>query len=183
MKKVLVITLIAAVMLVGLSVAAKADSMNATVPLTVTIPAQFGFQLTKYAHDFGSVDTGSGGETTIGIFCRSNHGLVWKLQAQAAEFENGNGDILPSDPNFVMASWTDADDPLTPLVDEGAEAAQGTGFYAGPVPSTMAYDFYESTVAEGGDPFVPITVGLYLNIPNAQASGLYSTDLIITMYE
>ena len=185
MKKALVITLVAVVMLVGFSVVAMADSMDATIPLTVTIPASFGFVLDKYTHDFGTVNTSEGGETTFGIFCRSNHGLVWKLQVQADEFSNGAGGILPSDPNFIQAAWTGpaVDDPLTPDDDESIGHAAGLFGASGPIPSVAPYDIYTSTIGEGGSPFTAITMGVYLSVPGAQASGLYSTDLIITMYE
>jgi len=173
MKKAVLFLGVIAVL--AFSTVAMAESVDATVPLTLSIPSQFGFTLDKYAHDFGTVNTGAGAEVTIGIFCRSNHGLVWHMGIEAAEFTNGTSDTIPSDPGFLMAAWTWAEDE--------ADEAQGVFCYEGPVPSTSMYDFYDSTLAEGGDPFVPMTLGLYVNVPSAQPSGLYSTDLILTMHE
>lgn len=171
MKKAVVMMI--AVAMVFVAAAARADSVSLTVPLIVTVPAQFGFILDKYSHDFGTVQTGAGAQTTFGIFCRSNHGIVWYMGIQAPQFENESGDILPSDPGFVMAAWSNAD----------PEQAQGTFLYIGPVPYSMMYDFYESTIEEGGDPFVPMTLGLWIAIPSTQPSGLYSTDMVLTMHE
>ena len=173
MKKAVLI--LGIIVICAYSTVAMAESVDAIVPLQLTIPSQFGFTLDKYAHDFGTVNTGSGAEVTIGIFCRSNHGLVWHMGVQADPFTSTTNDIMPSDPGFKMAAWSWAEDP--------DDSAQGTFKYEGPIPSTIMYDFYDSTEAEGGDPFVPMTLGLYVNVPSAQASGLYTTDLIITMHE
>lgn len=173
MKKIMIAVLAAAVVL-GYAVIAKADSVNATVPLTFTVQEQFGFTLDKYSHDFGQIQTGAGAETTIGIFCRSNHGRVWYMGLKAEPFANGSGDVLASDPGFIAAPWG------TPAGDPGE--TQGTFLYTGPVPPT-SYDFYRSTIGEGGDPFTAMTLGLYVTVPSAQASGLYSTDLILTMHD
>ncbi len=87
MKKTL-IAIFAIALVIGFSTIAKADSFDQSVPLSVTIPAQFGFTLTAYSHDFGTVNIGEGAETTISIFCRSNHGLAWKLALNADEFSS-----------------------------------------------------------------------------------------------
>lgn len=176
MKKIAVVAVLVGSIIMGFSVMAKAaDSVQATVPLTLTIPAQFGFTLDKYAWDFGTVETGKGAETTIAIFCRSNHGRKWYMGLQAAEFQNGAGDKFASDPGFTMVGWG------APVGDPGY--AGGIFVYKGAVPSASMYDFYESTVAEGGDPFTSLTLALYIKLPSAQASGLYSTNLILTMHD
>ena len=94
---------------------------------------------------------------------------------QAENFTNTTADILPNDPYFTMAAWTYA--------DPASEEAQGTFLYDGAIPSSSMYDFYQSTLAEGGDPFVPLTLGLYVTVPSAQPAGYYTTDLILTMHE
>lgn len=175
MKKIVILVAVAA-MLVGYSAIATADSTNTTVPLSFTIPAAFGFTLDKYSHDFGTIPAGGGQQTTVGIFCRSNHGVVWKMALKADPFSNG-AVTMPSDPGFKFAPWS----------NEGAEKAQGTfvpapGGSGAVVPATQT-DFYTSTLAEGSDPFVPMVLGLYITVPTAQASGLYTTNLILTMYE
>ena len=174
MKKILIIALVVAATL-GYAVTAKADSVNATVPMTFTVQEAFGFTLSQYSHDFGSIKTGEGAETTIGIICRSNHGRQWTMNIQAPEFTNGTGGTLPSDPGFTMSGWTDKP-------GEPGEA-QGEWLYkTGPIPSVAGgYDFYRSTPAEGGDPFTALTIGLYVKLPTALAAGLYSTSVNFTM--
>lgn len=174
MKKILVIALAVAAVL-GYAVAAKADSVNSTVPLTFTVQEAFGFTLDKYSYDFGQIKTGEGAEATIAIFCRSNHGRAWYMGIQAPEFSNGSGSTLPSDPGFIMAAWG------APAGDPGE--ALGTFLYTGAVPSTTMYDFYESTLAEGGDPFTALTLGLYITLPTALPAGLYSTNMVLTMHD
>lgn len=175
MKKIL-IAVLAVTAVLGYSVMAKADSVNSTVPLTFTVQEAFGFTLDKYSYDFGTIKTGEGAETTIGIFCRSNHGRVWNLGIQAPEFVNGSGDTLPSDPGFKMAAWT-------AVAGDPGQALGTFKWNDKPVPSTTMLDFYESTVAEGGDPFTALTLGLYITLPSALPSGLYSTNMVITMHD
>jgi hypothetical protein len=176
MKKIMIVAIVVVAML-GCVVTAKADSVGTAVPLSFSVPATFGFTLSKYSYDFGTVRNGSGGETTIGMFCGSNHSVVWKLAISANLFTSG-ADTLPNSA-FMFAAWSNAD----------AEQAKGTFITfptppaAGmPVPLTPTL-FYTSTLAEGADSFVPITLGLYLSIPAAQASGFYTTNLALTMYE
>ncbi len=176
MKKILII-MVAIAILVGYSAIAKADSTNTTVPLSFTVPAAFGFTLEKYSYDFGTIPPAGGGQTTTGIFCRSNHGLVWKLAVNANQFASG-GNTLPSS-GFTFAAWSNAD----------AEQAKGT-FISFPVPPAPGMPvpsaqttFYTSTLAEGSDPFVPVVLGLYVSVPASQASGLYTTNLVVTMFE
>ena len=176
MKKTLIVILGVLVVL-GCTTMVKAETFAQSVPLTLTIPAEFGFTLSKYSHDFGTVRTGEGAETTIGIFCGSNHGIAWKLALNADEFTNGV-DTIPEGDAFVYAAWGDT---------SGEFAYEGTfpgePFDPAPAVPTTLTDFYLSSVSEGGKSFVPITLGLYLSIPGAQESGYYTTDLVITMYD
>lgn len=173
MKKILSVTL-AAIALLGYSVAAMADSVSTTVPLSLSISGQFGFVLDKYSYSF---DVGTSNlQTTIGIFCRSNHGAIWYMALNANPFSNGT-DVLPSDPNFKCAAWSNADDQQAQgefgsFDDEGGQV----------VPAAQT-DFYTSTSAEGSDNFVPLVLGLYVTVPESQALGLYQTNLILTMHE
>ena len=186
MKKLLLV----AILLMGFAVTAIAAETSSTIPLQLVIPAQFGFTLTDYSWDFGTIAPPGGAQTGIGIFCRSNHGVPWKLKGGADPFENASGDIIPStDPGFVMAAWGAGEfivDPITelPTTEPDPGWAQGTFPYSGPVPdTTLLFDFYESTIGEGNDPFTALTLGLYVWVTDGQASGLYTTDFIITMYE
>jgi len=176
MKKILIV-MAAIAILVGYSAVATADSTSTTVPLSFTVPAAFGFTLEKYSHDFGTVPPAGGAQTTTGIFCRSNHCVVWKLAVSANAFASG-ANTLPSS-GFTFAAWSNAD----------AEQAKGT-FISFPVPPlpgmpvpSAQTTFYTSTLAEGSDPFVPVVLGLYISVPASQASGLYSTSLVLTMFE
>ncbi|MBL7071625.1 MAG: hypothetical protein ISS26_05600 [Candidatus Omnitrophica bacterium] len=174
MKKALSMMLAVAVVF-GFSVAAYAADFTVNVPLSVAISEMFGFTLDKYSHDFGLVNAGAGAETNIGIFCRSNHGVVWYMAIYADEFENAAGDTIDSNPNFWMAAWTYA--------DPASEEADGTFVLDDdPVP-TVESDFYQSTIAEGSDAFIPLTLGLYLSVPMSQPSGYYTTNLVLTMHE
>lgn len=171
MKKMLVITIAVGLMLVGYSVTASASSVNTTVPLSLTVAEGFGFTLDKYSYDFGSILPGAGAETTIGIFCRSNHSKVWHMAMNANAFASG-ANTIPSNPGFKFAGWS----------NDGPEKAQGTFAAAGPVPAAQT-DLYTSTLAEGADPFVPLAMGLYINAPAGQAAGYYTTNLVLTMYD
>lgn len=176
MRKMLTV-MVAIAMFAGYSAVATADSTNTTVPLSFSVPAAFGFTLEKYSHDFGTIPPAGGGQTTTGIFCRSNHGAIWKLAINANAF-TGGANTLPSN-GFTFAAWSNTD----------AQQAQGTFISfpvppapGMPVPSTQT-TFYTSTLAEGSDPFVPVVLGLYVSVPASQASGLYSTNLVLTMFE
>ncbi|MDD5680347.1 MAG: hypothetical protein PHI59_03805 [Candidatus Omnitrophica bacterium] len=175
MKKMLMIITAIAV-LVGYSAVVKAEDVSSTVPLSFTVPAAFGFTLDKYSHNFGTVNAGSGAETTLSISCRSNHGKVWKLSLKADPFTSG-ATTMASDPAFKFAPWSNA----------GDEQAKGTFVPApggsGAVVPAVATDFYTSTLGEGSDPYIPLVLGLYLTVPTTQASGLYNTNLVLTMYE
>ena len=163
------------VAILGCYAIAEADVFDATVPLTLTVPEQWGFVLTAYSWDFGTISPAGGAETTLGIFCSSNHNRVWHMALNANAFSNGL-DVIPSDPGFIFAAWTDASDPIG--------GAQGTFHFptGGPVPVAQT-DFYTSTLGEGADPFTALTLGLYVTVPAGQPSGLYSTDLILTMHD
>ncbi len=171
MKKILLIIVAMAIVVAGYSVTAKAAPMNITVPLSITVAEGFGFTLDKYAYNFGTVDSGKGAETTIGIACQSNHGKLWHMALNASPFTSGSNTIA-SDPGFKFAGWS----------NDGAEKAKGTFAASGPVPATQT-DLYTSTVAEGADPLVPLSLGLYVTVPAGQASGYYTTNLILTMYD
>lgn len=174
MKKTLSVVL-AAMLFLGCTVVAMADELIIQVPLSVSISEMFGFLLDKYSHDFGSVAAGAGAQTTIGIFCRSNHGVRWYMALNADPFENAGGQTIPSNPGFKMGVWSWSSDP--------SEIAKGDILYTDkPVPA-LETDFYRSTVAEGMDPMVPLTLGLYLLIPINQPAGYYTTDLFLTMHE
>lgn len=174
--KRLMLVIIGALLVVGFCYEiASGDSVNSNVPLTFTVQDEFGFTLDKNSYDFGSIATGTGTETTIGIFCKSNHGREWYLGIQAPEFSNGAGGTLASDPGFVVAAWNG---------DEGGPGnAGGTFLYTGAVPSAMMYDFYASTLAEGTDPYTVVTLGLYITVPAGQAAGLYQTTMTLTMHD
>ncbi len=189
MKKILTSIVLAVMVLIGYSVIAHADSMDASVPLTFSVAEQFGFVLDKYSHDFGAITTGGGAETTITASCRSNHGIVWRLRVQAANFQNGSGDTLSSDPGevfdpsgdtvntgFSMAVWG-------PAAGDDNELKGTVNYPYGWVPAATPYDIYTSSIEEGADDYVPVTMGLYLTLPGALASGMYSTDFVLTMYE
>lgn len=165
--------ILAVMVLLGYSVAAEADSVDQTVPLSLAVPAAFGFTLEKYSHDFGTVPTGQGTMTTIGIYCRSNHGRPWNMALNADPFSNGT-DIIPSDPGFKWGAWTDTTDPIG--------GGQGKFPYPdGGVVPTSPTVFYESTMDEGSDDFTALTLGLWVLVPAGQPSGLYETNLILTM--
>lgn len=171
MKRTLSVILTVMVLL-GYSVAAMAAEMSATVPLSLSISADFGFILDKYSYAF---DAATGNlQTTIGIFCRSNNGKVWYMALNANPFASG-ANTLPSDPNFKCAAWSNAD----------AEQAKGSfGAYStAQVVPTVQTNFYTSLLTEGSDPFVPMVLGLYLTIPDGQPVGLYETSLVLTMHE
>lgn len=173
MKKLLSVILVAMVLL-GYSVAAMAASVSSTVPLSLSITGQFGFTLDKYSYAFDAATSNL--QTSIGIFCRSNNGKVWKMALNANEFTSG-ANTLPSNPNFKCAAWSNA----------GTEQAKGSfgdfGAEGGKVVPATQTDFYTSLPAEGSDPFVPLVLGLYVTVPGGQASGMYQTNLILTMYE
>lgn len=173
MKKTLVIMFVAAV-LFGYAAAAMAGTVSTTVPLSLTISGQFGFTLDKYSYAFDSA-TGNL-QTTIGIFCRSNHTVVWYMALNANPFSNSTN-TLPSNPNFKCSAWSNAD----------AEQAKGNfGIYddvGGQVVPAAQDNFYTSTPLEGSDNFVPLVLGLYVTVPTGQASGLYETNLVLTMHE
>ena len=61
MKKILAVAMVATMLIAGYSISAKADSTSATVPLSFSVPAAFGFTLDTYSHDFGTVNAGAGG--------------------------------------------------------------------------------------------------------------------------
>ncbi|MBU4376347.1 MAG: hypothetical protein KKD29_02580 [Candidatus Omnitrophica bacterium] len=172
MKKMLSIVVVMAMVLVGYSVTANAASASKTLPLTLNVAAQFGFDVDKSSYAF-DVPTGNL-QTTIGIFAKSTNGNVWKMALNANPFTSGTN-TLPSDPGFKCAAWSNAD----------AEQAQGSfGVFAAAqiVPLTQT-DFYTSTSAEGSDTFVPMVLGLYITVPSTQAAGVYATNLYLTMYE
>lgn len=173
MKKLFAVLAVAVLVIAGYSVA-QAASISTNVPLSFSVQDEFGFTLSKYSHDFGSIPTGSGAETTVGIFCKSNHGKVWYMGIQAPEFSNGAAS-MPSDPGFKMAAWNG--DP------GGSGDAKGSFIYAGAVPSTIMYDFYQSTLAEGSDQFTSLALGLYITVPAGQAAGLYQSTMTLTMHD
>ena len=142
MKKMIVVLLAVTTIVLGYTTMVKADSFSQAVPLSLTILEEFGFTLTTYSHDFGTVRTGEGAETTIGIFCFSNHGLAWNLALNADEFSNGVTTI-PEGDAFVYAAWGDT---AGDFVYEGT--FPGAPFDpAPPVPSTPTV-FYNSSVAD-----------------------------------
>lgn len=172
MKKMLTV-MVVAVMLVGYSAVVRAESKSATVPVSFEVAAEYGFTVDPTLLDLGSIKPGWGKEPKLHptITCSSNHATVWKLALNANPFSNGAVE-MPSNPGFKCSAWS----------NDGSDKAQGV-FAPGMVVPAIQTDFYTSTLAEGSDQKVPITLGLYVNVPATQASGSYTTNLIITMYE
>ena len=172
MKKMLIAILAVTTIVLGYTAMAEAaETFSQSVPLLLSIPAEFGFELTKDSYDFREVPTGTGAQTSFGIFCKSNHNKVWTLSLNADEFSNGTV-VIPEGEAFTCAAWGDA---------SGEFVLEGT-FATFPmnVPVTQTV-FYTSSLNEGGKPFVPVTLEVYLSIPSAQESGNYTTNLVITM--
>ena len=175
MKRTLLV--VSAVMvLLGYSVVAMAASVSTNVSLSLAIAGDFGFILDKYSYNFDTATVNL--QTTVGIFCRSNNGKVWYMDLSANPFTlTGGVETIPNNPNFTCAAWSNPDDEQAQgsFGDYGIEGGQ-------PVP-TNPDTFYTSHADEGSDPMVPLSLGLYLTIPDGQTVGLYETDLILTMHE
>lgn len=173
MKKILIV-MAAIAILAGYSTVVRAESVNSTISTSFTVSASYGFTVSATSLDLGTIKPGMGGQPVLQptIVCSSNHAKVWKLALNANPFSSGTV-TMPSDPGFKCSAWSSV----------GAEQAQGT-FAAFPmvVPATQT-DFYTSTLAEGSDQYVPITLGLYITVPSTQASGVYATNLVLTMYD
>lgn len=173
MKKVLIIMAVITI-LVGYSALSGAESAGSTVPVSFTVAASYGFTVSSTSLDLGTIKPGASGQPSLQptIICSSNHAKVWKLALNANPFSCGTS-VISSDPGFKCAAW----------VNSGTEAAQGSFAPFPMVVPAVQTDFYTSTLAEGSDQYVPITLGLYVNVPSAQATGVYTTNLVITMYD
>lgn len=170
MRKALVVTVVVAVAMLGFVSMAKADSQAAVLPLAVSVTSDFGFTLSDYTPDFTDK------EAVIGIYCRSNNGVVWYMAVEAPEFTNTTSEVLPSNPNFTYAAWSD--EAAGTWIQDFSQETGGSR-----VMPTSQEAFYTSTVAEGSDDFIPLTIGMWLVIPAGQAAGLYETDVTLTMYD
>ena len=86
-------------------------------------------------------------------------------------------DVIPSDPNFAYAAWSD--EAVGTWVQNFDQNAGG----GARIMPTSQETFYTSTLGEGSSPYTPVTLGMWLTIPDGQASGLYETDVLLTMVD
>ncbi len=173
MKKMLII-MAAVIMLVGCSTVVRAEAASSSISMSFTVTASYGFTVSTTSLNLGNVKPGLGIEPPLqpSIICSSNHGKPWKLAINANPFSCGAATV-PSDPGFKCSAWSSV----------GAEQAQGVFATFPMVIPAVQTDFYTSTLPEGSDQYVPITLGLYIAVPTTQVSGTYTTNLVLTMYD